>query len=218
MIKKIFKSTVAKISASQYGSAVVEGNKLSPTKLKQYVVKKIRSGGTSAETFGKELKKAGVARAQEDKRKKLIKLVTGDNEHKMTPKEERALREKIKMRIAAARSSLEIGQGGGSTTMNVRGRRSGGAEGKKAALGAVLERGGVKTTHHALGITDQKYGVSIGQEISGQGLEHRASVGQNPNNEAAPSVVSGIGTKKNLPSSGTKSGYQAPPIGFNKRG
>jgi hypothetical protein len=202
MIKRIYNAAAKNIAASKYGSVNIDGEKMSSSKLKEHILGKIKSGGISSKKLEKILKEEGIDKSQVSKRKKLIKMLTGDNEHKMTKKEERRMQERVKMRIAAARRSSEMGdKGNKDVAAGLKARK----KNKAGALKNSMTQDGEKVTGKHLGVSGPNYEVSASQGVSGGGASANSRSGGSASvksNSSGPS-----------PSSNSRPGGSRP-IGF----
>ena len=157
MIKRIYKSAADKISASRYGTAVIDGKKLSSTKLKKHILEEIKSGGISSEKLDDVLKEEGMNKMQIAKRKRLIKRLTGTDVVKLSKKEIQKHALRVKMRIKAALQTEGMGsRHGGMASKNER---------KKEAL------------KKALGGPDKKNAPENNGVVSGLGSGGAATIG-----------------------------------------
>lgn len=172
MINKIYRSVVKHIASTKFGGAVIGGEKLSANKFKDHVVNDVlKKRSLSPYELEEILKDEGMDKSQLSKRKKFIRMISGNEEKKLTPKEEILLREKIKARIAASRyTSEKVGEHPGGMAGQLRSRD------KKSTLDKVLttqandEKGGkVKIGAGAIGIQGRNYNVTAhagGRSIS----------------------------------------------------
>lgn len=191
MIQRIYKGAAKKISASRYGQAVVGGQKLSGTKLKKHIVEKIKAGGISSKKLEKALKEEGMTKSQLAKRRRLIKTLTGNDVEKLSKKEERRMAERVKMRIAAARRTSEMGDKKPSgMAAQLKNKKAGKEEALSNAMTTGEGADKTKVGMGSLGIQGRQYSVGAKSGPGGPG-----------------------------PSSGPSSaGSSGPPIGFNKMG
>ncbi len=202
MIKRIYNAAAKNVAASKYGSVNIDGEKLSSSKLKKHILGKIKSGGISSKKLEKILKEEGVDNSQRDKRKKLVKMLTGDDERKMTKKEERRMQERVKMRIAAARRTSEMGDKnnkGMAASLKSKQKSKGGA------LKSAMTKDGEKITGKHLGVSGPDYNVSASKGTSGGGASANASSGGSASIEHESGGPS--------PSSNSRPGG-SKPIGF----
>lgn len=214
MINRIYRSVANRISASKFGGAVIGGEKLSDNKFKDFIVNKALKKHSLTKTQLEEvLIQSGMEKSQLKKRKKFIKMITGDDEKKLTPKEEIRLRERIKARIAASRyTSEKAGEHPGGLAGQLRNRD------KKSTLDKVLtaqagdEKGGkVKIGAGAIGIQGPNY------KVTSQG--GGGKVGPGPNSKKvgfgggyASSSTSSLGGNH-----GENIGTPKMPIGFGPK-
>lgn len=180
MINRIYKSAAKAISASKFGAVNIGGSKLSGTKFKEHILEKIKAGGVSERKLEEVLKSEGLGGSQISKRRRIIKMLTGNDTVKLSKKEERRMAERVKMRIAAARRSSEMGEGKPSMASSLMNRK-----GKKEALGRALENEkGEKTGMGSLGISGPSYSVTSSGSTSGPG----PSSGGTSTGQSAPPI------------------------------
>lgn len=214
MLKKIYRSVAKYIPASKFGGAVIGGEKLSDIKFKEHIDKILRTkGNLSPYELEKILEEEGMIKGQLSKRHKFIKMISGDDEHKMTKKEELAHQARIKARIAAGRYSAEkIGEQPGGLA----GQISRGRSGKEGALRrALVSKDNTKIGAGAIGVSGPNY------KVTSQGGGGTAS----PQASAAAKRMSGTasanitrGSSSQLGGNSGMGQHPQPPIGFNRMG
>lgn len=214
MINKIYRSVAKYIPASKFGGAVIGGKKMSANEFKDYVVNNVlKKHSLSGAELEKILKESGEEGSQLSKRRKFIKMITGNDEKKLTKKEEIRLQERIKARIAASRyTSEKVGEQTGGLAGQLRNRD------KKSTLDKVLtaqagdDKGGkMKIGASAIGIQGPSY------KVTSKGGGGRSGPGPSSKNTGfgggyATSSNAGLGGGHGA---GSVNQLPKPPIGFN---
>lgn len=100
---KITKATAKDLSRQRYGVANLGGKLLSASELKDHIISKIKSGGISGAKLEKILKNEGMDKSQLEKRKRLIKTLTGNDVKKLSKSEIIKIANRMKANIASAR-------------------------------------------------------------------------------------------------------------------
>ncbi|MDO8260654.1 MAG: hypothetical protein Q7T50_04125, partial [Candidatus Magasanikbacteria bacterium] len=81
MLNKIYRSVAKRIASSKFGGAVIGGEKLSAMKFKDHVTNDIlKKHSLSPYELEEILKDEGMDKSQLSKRKKLIRMISGNDE------------------------------------------------------------------------------------------------------------------------------------------